>query len=102
MAKMAAAAAAASSRSSVLFLFSLGLLLCLSEAQSAPPLVKGLSYTFYKSKCPDLESIIRNHLKQEFKKDIGLAAGLLRVHFHDCFVQVTTSSVLSVLNGQGG
>ncbi|KAJ0969559.1 hypothetical protein J5N97_022436 [Dioscorea zingiberensis] len=65
-----------------------------SEAQELPPVAKGLSYTFYKTSCPQVENIIRKHLKGEFKKDIGLAAGLLRVHFHDCFVQGCDGSVL--------
>jgi len=51
--------------------------------------VKGLSWSFYDSSCPKLESVIRKELKKVFKKDIGQAAGLLRLHFHDCFVQVT-------------
>ncbi|KAK7279801.1 hypothetical protein RJT34_24859 [Clitoria ternatea] len=57
------------------------------EAQAKPPIAKGLSWTFYHSTCPKLESIVRNELKKVFKKDIAQAAGLLRVHFHDCFVQ---------------
>ncbi|XP_061345146.1 peroxidase 12 [Gastrolobium bilobum] len=65
-----------------------------SEAQAKPPIVKGLSWTFYDSSCPKLESIIRKELKKIFNKDIGQAAGLLRVHFHDCFVQGCDASVL--------
>ncbi|KAF8404457.1 hypothetical protein HHK36_009342 [Tetracentron sinense] len=65
-----------------------------SEAQTTPPLVKGLSWTYYKSSCPDLESIVRKQLKKVFKNDIGQAAGLLRLHFHDCFVQGCDGSVL--------
>lgn len=57
------------------------------EAQQQP-LVKGLSWKFYESKCPKLESIIRKQMEKVIKKDVGLAASLLRVHFHDCFVQV--------------
>ncbi|KAI0496068.1 hypothetical protein KFK09_022375 [Dendrobium nobile] len=63
-------------------------------AQSLPPIVNGLSFTFYKSTCPKLESIVRKFLKEQFEKDTGLAAGLLRVHFHDCFVQGCDGSVL--------
>ncbi|KAI3892871.1 hypothetical protein MKW92_045862 [Papaver armeniacum] len=67
----------------------------LVEAQTnTPPLVKGLSWTFYKSNCPKLETIIRTELKKVFEKDIGQAAGLLRLHFHDCFVQGCEASVL--------
>ncbi|XP_010268569.1 PREDICTED: peroxidase 12-like [Nelumbo nucifera] len=72
----------------------LGCYCLVSEAQTTPPLVKGLSWTFYKTSCPKLENIIRNRLKKVFKKDIGQAAGLLRLHFHDCFVQGCDGSVL--------
>ncbi|PKU63479.1 Peroxidase 12 [Dendrobium catenatum] len=63
-------------------------------SQNLPPIVNGLSFTFYKSSCPNLDSIVRGFLKKEFKKNIGLAAALLRVHFHDCFVQGCDASVL--------
>ncbi|XP_057490387.1 peroxidase 12 [Actinidia eriantha] len=66
----------------------------ISEAQSSAPIVKGLSWTFYDSSCPDLETIVRKQLKKVFKEDIGQAAGLLRLHFHDCFVQGCEGSVL--------
>ncbi|GMN57966.1 hypothetical protein TIFTF001_027066 [Ficus carica] len=49
------------------------------------PIVKGLSWSFYDKSCPEAESIVRKQLKKVFKDDIGQAAGLLRLHFHDCF-----------------
>ncbi|KAK9072152.1 hypothetical protein SSX86_008584 [Deinandra increscens subsp. villosa] len=58
------------------------------------PLVEGLSWNFYESRCPKLESIIRKQMEKVIKKDVGLAAALLRVHFHDCFVQGCDGSVL--------
>ncbi|KAL8215580.1 hypothetical protein R6Q57_022417 [Mikania cordata] len=61
------------------------------------PLVNGLSWKYYESSCPKLESIIRKQMEKVIKKDVGLAAALLRVHFHDCFVQGCDGSVL--LNG---
>ncbi|EOY16805.1 Peroxidase [Theobroma cacao] len=66
----------------------------ISEADSSAPITSRLSWTFYKSSCPKVESIIRKQLKKVFKKDIGQAAGLLRLHFHDCFVQGCDGSVL--------
>ncbi|XWS23522.1 hypothetical protein CRYUN_Cryun28dG0021600 [Craigia yunnanensis] len=66
----------------------------ISEADNSAPIVSGLSWTFYQSSCPKVESIIRKQLKKVFKKDIGQAAGLLRLHFHDCFVQGCDGSVL--------
>lgn len=50
---------------------------------------QGLSRNYYDVSCPDLASIVRTQLKKVFKNDIGQAAGLLRLHFHDCFVQVS-------------
>ncbi|KAI3717992.1 hypothetical protein L1987_69963 [Smallanthus sonchifolius] len=63
------------------------------EAQQQP-LVKGLSWKFYESSCPKLESIIRKQMEKVIKKDVSLAASLLRVHFHDCFVKGCDGSVL--------
>ncbi|XP_050365440.1 peroxidase 12 [Argentina anserina] len=65
-----------------------------SEAQPSVPVVKGLSWSFYETSCPKLDSIVRKQLKKVFKEDIGQAAGLLRLHFHDCFVQGCDGSVL--------
>ncbi|PWA95898.1 heme peroxidase [Artemisia annua] len=75
------------------------LLLCNIRASDAqtPPLAEGLSYTFHQSSCPQLESIVRSQLQTELAADIGQAAGLLRLHFHDCFVLGCDGSVL--LNG---
>jgi len=52
------------------------------------PIVPGLSYTYYDKTCPFAQFIIRDYLYQVFQSDITQAAGLLRLHFHDCFVQV--------------
>ncbi|KAJ6735985.1 PEROXIDASE 25-RELATED [Salix viminalis] len=60
---------------------------CAKKAQNTFPIENGLSWTFYDYRCPKAESIIRKQLKKVFKNDIGQAAGLLRLHFHDCFVQ---------------
>ncbi|XP_021737720.1 peroxidase 12-like [Chenopodium quinoa] len=68
--------------------------LVVGSLSSSVPVAPGLSLSFYSSNCPKLESIVRNHLKQVFKKDITQAAGLLRLHFHDCFVQGCDGSVL--------
>ncbi|KAM3305638.1 peroxidase 12 [Capsicum chacoense] len=65
-----------------------------TDAQGTQPIVKGLSWNFYDSICPNVESIIRRRLRDVFRQDIGQAAGLLRLHFHDCFVQGCDGSVL--------
>lgn len=43
---------------------------------------------FYSSSCPKAESIVRSTVEKYVDKDPTLAAALLRLHFHDCFVQV--------------
>jgi Peroxidase len=47
-----------------------------------------LSNFYYGMSCLFLEMIVRNTVNQALQKDPTLAAGLLRLHFHDCFVQV--------------
>ncbi|TVU36976.1 hypothetical protein EJB05_18938, partial [Eragrostis curvula] len=54
----------------------------------------GLSLDFYRTSCPQAESIVFSFLQDAIRKDIGLAAALLRLHFHDCFVQGCDASIL--------
>ncbi|KAK4253081.1 hypothetical protein QN277_010903 [Acacia crassicarpa] len=79
------------------FLFLSCLVLALAtkaQSQAKPPIVNGLSWSFYESSCPSVESIVTKHLKSVFKKDPGQAPGLLRIFFHDCFVQGCDASIL--------
>ena len=43
-----------------------------------PPITRGLSFDFYKRSCPMAESIVRHFVRDAVRKDVGLAAGLLR------------------------
>uniref|UniRef100_I1MP42 peroxidase n=1 Tax=Glycine max TaxID=3847 RepID=I1MP42_SOYBN len=52
---------------------------------SSGKLVPGLSWNYYLLTCPKLERIIRKHLEDVFEKDSGVAPGILRLFFHDCF-----------------
>ncbi|XP_039024389.1 peroxidase 25-like [Hibiscus syriacus] len=54
----------------------------------------GLQNVFYSSSCPKAEAVVRSTVESHFNNDPTVAAGLLRLHFHDCFVQVCDGSVL--------
>ena len=49
---------------------------------------KGLDLGFYRYTCPRVEAIVRKTTANYIHRDPSLAAGLLRMHFHDCFVRV--------------
>ncbi|XP_042051613.1 peroxidase 44-like [Salvia splendens] len=53
-----------------------------------------LKVGFYSSSCPRAESLIRDAVQQRFKMDRSITAALLRMHFHDCFVQGCDASIL--------
>lgn len=52
-----------------------------------------LQVHFYKDSCPQAELVVRSIMQQRFSSDPSLPAGLLRLHFHDCFVHVTPLSL---------
>lgn len=47
-----------------------------------------LSETFYDATCPQAASIVQQKVNAFVDADRGLAAALMRLHFHDCFVRV--------------
>ena len=51
---------------------------------------KGLDLNYYKHRCPDAEAIVRRVTVQYVSRQTSLAAALLRVYFHDCFVRVSS------------
>jgi peroxidase len=52
-----------------------------------------LTCTFYDSTCPNALSTIRTAIRTAISKERRMAASLIRLHFHDCFVQVITSFI---------
>ncbi|RZC79225.1 hypothetical protein C5167_003423 [Papaver somniferum] len=67
-------------------LFSFSILFGSSNAQ--------LNATFYASTCPNVSSIVRGVIQQTLQSDPRIGASLLRLHFHDCFVNGCDGSIL--------
>lgn len=53
-----------------------------------------LSPTFYQTTCPNVTTIVGQVIQQALQNDSRIAASLLRMHFHDCFVNGCDGSVL--------
>jgi peroxidase len=51
---------------------------------------EALSLDYYAKSCPKAEAAVAAAVKQAMAKDRTVPAGLLRLHFHDCFVRVTS------------
>ncbi|GAV60998.1 peroxidase domain-containing protein, partial [Cephalotus follicularis] len=63
-----------------------------------------LSPTFYDRTCPNALSTIRTTIRSAIASELRMAAFLIRLHFHDCFVQGCDASILlddtSSMNGE--
>ncbi|KAG8079331.1 hypothetical protein GUJ93_ZPchr0007g3352 [Zizania palustris] len=66
------------------------LLLCFAGAVSG----QRLSPTFYSRSCPTALAIIKAAVTAAVAQEPRMGASLLRLHFHDCFVQGCNASVL--------
>ncbi|KAK7259412.1 hypothetical protein RIF29_25019 [Crotalaria pallida] len=53
-----------------------------------------LSATFYDNTCPNALTTIRTVIRRAVSKERRMAASLIRLHFHDCFVQGCDASIL--------
>ncbi|KAK9281275.1 hypothetical protein L1049_004172 [Liquidambar formosana] len=55
---------------------------------------RALEYNFYRDSCPQAEEIIRTMIRQMYKVRPNVVPALLRLVFHDCFVEGCDASVL--------
>ncbi|KAK6156903.1 hypothetical protein DH2020_011151 [Rehmannia glutinosa] len=60
---------------------------------------QGTRVGFYSRTCSRAESIVQSTVRTHFSSNRAIAPGLLRMHFHDCFVQGCDGSIL--IDGEG-
>jgi len=61
------------------------------------PAYASFSSDFYSSKCPKALSTIKTAVNNAVAKEYRMGASLLRLHFHDCFVNACFLSSLSLV-----
>ncbi|RCV17623.1 hypothetical protein SETIT_3G235100v2 [Setaria italica] len=94
-----AASSSSSSSAAVVLAAHCAVLLMLALAGAAhgnPPSSAGsvLSSTFYDASCPSAHDVVRRVIQDARVSDPRIPASLIRLHFHDCFVQGCDGSLL--------
>ncbi|CAN0921218.1 Peroxidase N1 [Linum grandiflorum] len=78
-------------RMTLLFVFCFLMVLVLANRSVD---AQGTRVGFYSASCPRAESIVRSTVQSHFNSDPTIAPGILRMHFHDCFVHGCDGSIL--------
>lgn len=69
--------------------FAIAATLLLLELLAAVTTQADLQTNFYAKSCPKAEKIVQDYVNKHIPNAPSLAAALLRMHFHDCFVRVS-------------
>lgn len=64
-----------------------------AEAEACIGATISLSFGFYLDTCPEAEPIVFSWVQKALSDDPRMAASLLRLHFHDCFVNASSLSL---------
>ncbi|KAJ7519482.1 hypothetical protein O6H91_20G040700 [Diphasiastrum complanatum] len=64
------------------------------QGQGLVPPVSGLEYGFYQSSCPCAENTVRTSIISFLSSNVSQAGGVIRLLYHDCFVQGCDASLL--------
>ncbi|KAL8468646.1 hypothetical protein ACS0TY_031732 [Phlomoides rotata] len=73
-------------RNTFLTLSMIALLVCNANAQ--------LTTNFYATSCPNVGTIVRNAMREAITQELRIAASIIRLFFHDCFVNGCDGSIL--------
>jgi len=68
-----------------------------SESSSDSSSNSLLEYDFYRNSCPHAEHIVRSTLHRLYRTNPPLVPALIRLAFHDCFIQVHFSFFLFIM-----
>lgn len=78
--------------------FCLLLITCMILIGISPNSAADLSDTFYDKSCPKALRTIRKTVQDAVSNESRMGASILRLHFHDCFVQVNSFLILVYIN----
>ena len=72
------------------------ILFLLYNILDASPSSADLAFGFYSASCPSAEFIVRSTVRSASSTDSTIPGKLLRLLFHDCFVEVTTRTCSTI------